>query len=222
MVKDGPFLNSNVDYKTKCSQLVHLKKSRKIFDDVSFSQVLSVPSEVEKIAPSKVDSFDHKSVCFIGTESLSDVADENMSDYEDDFASKDFHQVHPRFETPSLSGQEDENDSQMNKICSLLPADESFGHHVLEAEVGESAAGALINRSPDISQRLKEMVPQSPKGRFSRIETFEALYSPIVENSVSQEVVIKHQEIEAMLPSQNDEVTAAKLKMILRFVAFMI
>ncbi|KAJ4845709.1 hypothetical protein Tsubulata_014579 [Turnera subulata] len=35
MVKEGPFLNGDSDYPTKCSQLVHLKKSRTIVGDVS-------------------------------------------------------------------------------------------------------------------------------------------------------------------------------------------
>ncbi|KAL0799485.1 hypothetical protein Bca101_054660 [Brassica carinata] len=35
MVKDGLFLHADTDYKTKCSKLVHMKKSRTIVEDVS-------------------------------------------------------------------------------------------------------------------------------------------------------------------------------------------
>lgn len=35
MVREGPFLNSNKDFATKCSKLVHLKRSRMIVNDVS-------------------------------------------------------------------------------------------------------------------------------------------------------------------------------------------
>ena len=34
MVKEGPFLNGDVDFPTKCAKLVHLKKSKRIIDDV--------------------------------------------------------------------------------------------------------------------------------------------------------------------------------------------
>ncbi|XXG54369.1 hypothetical protein AAC387_Pa03g2272 [Persea americana] len=225
MVKDGPFLNGDVDFDTKCSQLVHLKKSRTIIDDVLSSQVFSVPSEVEKIVPNKLKrsmpSEDHKSVSSIRTKSLSDVADEDMPDYEDDPIpfSKTFHQVHPTLETPSSSDQEDENDSHMDETSSLLLADESFHHYMLETEVGDLAAVAPMNSSPAVSQcsLSKEMVPQSPKGRFSQKDIFGVLHSPrTVANPVPPEIVIRHQENEAMMPSQNDEVAAAKLKMILR------
>ncbi|KAG1327790.1 hypothetical protein COCNU_01G017240 [Cocos nucifera] len=36
MVKEGPFLNGEVDFPTKCAKLVHLKKSKRIIDDVYF------------------------------------------------------------------------------------------------------------------------------------------------------------------------------------------
>ncbi|PKA48602.1 hypothetical protein AXF42_Ash020475 [Apostasia shenzhenica] len=34
MVKEGPFLNTDLDFPTKCAQLVYLKRSRKVIDDV--------------------------------------------------------------------------------------------------------------------------------------------------------------------------------------------
>ncbi|KAG1327856.1 hypothetical protein COCNU_01G017900 [Cocos nucifera] len=36
MVKESPFLNGEVDFPTKCAKLVHLKKSKRIIDDVYF------------------------------------------------------------------------------------------------------------------------------------------------------------------------------------------
>ncbi|KAG2321454.1 hypothetical protein Bca52824_014667 [Brassica carinata] len=51
MVKDGLFLHADTDYKTKCSKLVHMKKSRTIVEDVS------APSTKENVsAPSPLSS----------------------------------------------------------------------------------------------------------------------------------------------------------------------
>ncbi|XP_056866534.1 SAC3 family protein B isoform X2 [Raphanus sativus] len=51
MVKDGLFLHADTDYKTKCSKLVHMKKSRTIVEDVS------APSTEEDVsAPSPLSS----------------------------------------------------------------------------------------------------------------------------------------------------------------------
>ncbi|XP_006407964.2 SAC3 family protein B isoform X2 [Eutrema salsugineum] len=52
MVKDDIFLHADKDYKTKCSKLVHMKKSRTIVEDVSAPSVgedVSVPSPVSSL-----------------------------------------------------------------------------------------------------------------------------------------------------------------------------
>lgn len=60
MVKEGPFLNSDKDYHTKCSDLVHLKKSSRIVDDVLSLRSLSSPfkkeTEVQLVRNSSVQS----------------------------------------------------------------------------------------------------------------------------------------------------------------------
>jgi hypothetical protein len=43
-VKEGPFLNSEIDFPSGCSQLVHSKKSQKIIDDVSSGPVCAPAS----------------------------------------------------------------------------------------------------------------------------------------------------------------------------------
>ncbi|KAK9139527.1 hypothetical protein Scep_009208 [Stephania cephalantha] len=52
MVKEGPFLNIDKDYPTKCSKLVHLKKSKKIIEDVLHCDKL-----VQPVALAKQDFF---------------------------------------------------------------------------------------------------------------------------------------------------------------------
>lgn len=48
MVKEGLFLNSDLDYTTTCSRLVHLKKSRNIADDVKSGPAMSKQTEERK------------------------------------------------------------------------------------------------------------------------------------------------------------------------------
>ncbi|KAK4783693.1 hypothetical protein SAY86_008067 [Trapa natans] len=47
MVKEGPFLNRDKDYQTKCSDLVHIKKSSRIMDDVISHKSVSLPFKEE-------------------------------------------------------------------------------------------------------------------------------------------------------------------------------
>ncbi|CAI0625834.1 unnamed protein product [Linum tenue] len=49
MVKEGPFLNSDKDFSTKCSRLVHLKKSTTIVSDISPSSLVTpLPAEATR------------------------------------------------------------------------------------------------------------------------------------------------------------------------------
>ncbi|CAH8356714.1 unnamed protein product [Eruca vesicaria subsp. sativa] len=60
MVKEDLFLHADKDYKTKCSKLVHMKKSRTIVEDVSAPSIaedVSAPSIAEDVsAPSPLSS----------------------------------------------------------------------------------------------------------------------------------------------------------------------
>uniref|UniRef100_A0A0D9X274 PCI domain-containing protein n=1 Tax=Leersia perrieri TaxID=77586 RepID=A0A0D9X274_9ORYZ len=51
LVKEGPFLNSETDFPSGCSQLVHLKKSQRIINDVSSGPVFAPTSQKETVAP---------------------------------------------------------------------------------------------------------------------------------------------------------------------------
>uniref|UniRef100_A0ACD5UJP7 Uncharacterized protein n=1 Tax=Avena sativa TaxID=4498 RepID=A0ACD5UJP7_AVESA len=50
-VKEGPFLNSESDFPSGCSELVHSKKSRRIVDDVSSGPVCAPTSQKATAAP---------------------------------------------------------------------------------------------------------------------------------------------------------------------------
>ncbi|KAL9407932.1 hypothetical protein AB3S75_046464 [Citrus x aurantiifolia] len=55
MVKEGPFLNSDKDYPTKCSKLVLLKRSGRMVEDISASSQVTPPAE-----PTKAMHLDNK------------------------------------------------------------------------------------------------------------------------------------------------------------------
>lgn len=55
MVKEGPFLNSDKDYHTKCSKLVLLKRSGRMVEDILASSQVTPPAE-----PTKAMQLDNK------------------------------------------------------------------------------------------------------------------------------------------------------------------
>lgn len=84
MVKDGPFLNVDKDYPTKCSVLVHSKKSRTIVEDVSCSSpIVALPTEATKeIQLSAIWKNDSEVIPSDEKESLFQEVDEEMPDFE--------------------------------------------------------------------------------------------------------------------------------------------
>lgn len=86
MVKGGPFLNSDVDYPTSCSQLVKLKRSEKILDDVCDSRELLSPDEP---LSNDINGFDAREVEVPVPEVYVEMADNKMADSIADHGSKD-------------------------------------------------------------------------------------------------------------------------------------
>lgn len=82
MVKEGPFLNSDKDYPTKCSKLVLSKRSATIVEDMSASsQATSLPAEATKaIQLDKIYQPDKKAIPSVGREISVTVVEEEMPD----------------------------------------------------------------------------------------------------------------------------------------------
>ncbi|CAN1854159.1 SAC3 family protein B, partial [Linum perenne] len=84
MVKEGPFLNSDKDFPTKCSRLVHLKKSTMIVGDVSSSssQATSLPQRRSEtkvpISYKKLDAITKKTPPLVDKKRPIRVIDEEM------------------------------------------------------------------------------------------------------------------------------------------------
>lgn len=82
MVKEGPFLNSDKDYPTKCSKLVLLKRSGRMVEDISASsQVTPLPAEPTKaIRLDKIYIPDIKAIPSIERKICVPVVEEEMPD----------------------------------------------------------------------------------------------------------------------------------------------
>ncbi|RZC89797.1 hypothetical protein C5167_035793 [Papaver somniferum] len=98
MVKEGAFLNSDEDFPTKRSQLVLLKKSRTIFEDVSFDQAKLPFKEVKQVG---ISTKSLKPLQFAKTKSS---LDEQMPDLKP-YSAKRVSQAQPVYSPPKRASQ---------------------------------------------------------------------------------------------------------------------
>ncbi|XP_020102832.1 SAC3 family protein B-like isoform X2 [Ananas comosus] len=93
MVKEGPFLNQDADFPTKCSQLVQLKKSQRIIGDVYSGPTMSALTGERVIhSDMTLEVADEKGVAS-EAEVMNDLIDEPMVD------NQAYNQVHPKSRT---------------------------------------------------------------------------------------------------------------------------
>ncbi|BFG15258.1 hypothetical protein CerSpe_015320 [Prunus speciosa] len=120
MVKEGPFLNSDEDYPTKCSKLVDMKKSRRIIKDLLTStQLISLSTEAtNEIQLIKKNKPEPKTVSYAERKSpVHDVpaveviksfheGDEEMPNFEAVSSPKDVRQKQQMIQIPIFSSPE--------------------------------------------------------------------------------------------------------------------
>jgi len=98
MVKEGPFLNADNDYPTRCSKLVHEKKSNTVLEDIlSSHQMTSLLSEFEK--ESQLDKKKNKQVAVQHKRQETIRVSEEVMDIEAVSSPGDRMQVEPSLET---------------------------------------------------------------------------------------------------------------------------
>ncbi|KAF5941632.1 hypothetical protein HYC85_019274 [Camellia sinensis] len=236
MVKEGLFLNSDNDYPVKCSKLVHMKKSRRIVEDVSSPHtIVSLPAEEEReVQLVKVYEKESKPVQFNGTESHAQVIDEEMDDYEAVPSPKDGTQVKPMVK-PLVIGQQSEDVFRIDTI-SPLARDFSLAHNSPKSQQARVGSTGKPNFDPVFQNSLErkthsdtKAVPleiMSERVGQEKIASFE--FDSAMENYVPQKVFIEdledeehtdYQDVETeeVEPSYHDEEAAeAKLKLIFR------
>ncbi|OWM74176.1 hypothetical protein CDL15_Pgr008488 [Punica granatum] len=107
MVKEGPFLHSDRDYPTKCSNLVHLKKSPRIVDDVLSYRSISSPSK--KGTKAQLDrSFSIQKKTHLPAEKRSQMEeDEKSDDSKARQSPKQNNQEHLPFKLPAVSREKE-------------------------------------------------------------------------------------------------------------------
>lgn len=225
MMKEGLFCNRSKDYPTKCSVLVHLKKSRRIIDD--FSPL--TPAEVVSIPSVESESYIHTS-------------NEEMADLEGFSSSRNGPQQQPIVISPTVSKQ-GENDLQAAG-ASTSPQGFFLSYSSPKpqlAKVGilwkpncdESDLSRNSLERNDVHFHMEEMPLQIVSNTTLQERSSDGIYDYAVEKCASPTVLINsledagpsdtHEEnkISQVMPHDHDKETAeAKLKLILRFSSF--
>lgn len=227
MMKEGLFLNHDKDYPTKCSELVHLKKSRRIVEDVSPStQVVSLPAEVVPIPSVESESSVHTS-------------NEEVIDLEAVSSSTDSAQQQPMILSPTV-GKLIENDDQVAG-ASTSPWGFLFSHSSPKPQLakdgilGKPNCDELFRNSLErnMNCHIEEMpvhiVPKtalqggSPDGKYDHETEKYEFPSVVINRSEDAEPSDIHEENEiskVMANDHDEEAAEAKLKLILRFSNF--
>uniref|UniRef100_A0A5B6ZI47 PCI domain-containing protein n=1 Tax=Davidia involucrata TaxID=16924 RepID=A0A5B6ZI47_DAVIN len=237
MVKEGPFLNGDNNYPVKCSKLVHLKKSRRIVEDVSSPCLaVSLPAEeVKEFQLGKVYEQEPTPVQFVETESSYQAVDEEMPDHEAVLSPKDTTQVKPTLKTLAVNQQSGDG----HQVTSERPFswDFSLVHNSPESQqprigsVGKPNYDTLFRNSLERNKHSDmDAMPSQIMSRRLDPERFpDSQIDSAMETLAPQTLLIKdledeqhkdlHQEIENDEVTRNyhdEEVAEAKLKLILR------
>ncbi|KAG5236097.1 SAC3 family protein [Salix suchowensis] len=239
MVKDGLFLNVDKDYPTECSNLVHLKKSKRIVDDVSPpSRGVPLPAEAAKeIQPHMIYKHDTKSVpsAFVDAKSFASEIVEETPDFELVASPSIVAQVEPMIKEPIVK-QQSQDDHQVASAY-ILPWGDSWAHSSPESRPAKFGVVEKPNYDTLLRVSPKRKMPSSMEEMsfpiVSRIGLLERCpsdnYGYTWEDSTSQIVDINESrdeepfdinqasEIDKVMESNEDEeVARAKLKLIIR------
>lgn len=232
MVKEGPFLNISNDYPTKCSKLVHKKRSGMIIEDVSPSnQVVSLPVETtEKVQMRKKYKNEQQIVSSAQKDSSIKEVDEEMPDSEAILSPKDGKSDWKLKEMPIA--QHSEKDPH---IATPSPFSFSFPDRIPEQPLTRSGisrstnSDAIFTSSPNknlhssLDGRLLDIVPKpAPKESSIGYSFSFAMRDPGPPSSSKVESLLISQgnEDEIDQAGENDEdeeIAVAKLKICLRF-----
>ncbi|KAJ6800285.1 SAC3 family protein B isoform X3 [Iris pallida] len=185
MVKEGPFLNSDTDFPTKCSQLVHLKKSRRIVNDVKSCPTLSEVTGGRKSVSDVINMVNHR-ISPSKTEVWTNVDGEEMLENKAKSTVRTITQPWQLHEGPPIAISNKETDRKnsaawtvsqsrqlherppvaiSNKRADRKIAEGTFSIRNIDKGLQTEATVAILNREYD-----HEMVEVSLKGASSIIE----------------------------------------------------
>ncbi|ESW19817.1 hypothetical protein PHAVU_006G158000 [Phaseolus vulgaris] len=225
MVKEGPFLNVDVDYPTKCSKLVHKKRSRRIIEDISLSIQAESPN-VETVKEIEMRKHEPQVDSPVENDSSVQKPDEEIPDVVAIYSPED-----------SMSGKtfKDVQDSRKDQDISCpLPSllSSPFPNIIPEQQftrfdVFKGINSDLIARgSPkrnfqfSVEQRPLENIPKTAPPESSLGYSF-SVPPPVSQGVFKDDSLIIHQEHEdeineARENCQDEEIAEAKLKLFLR------
>ncbi|XP_028796315.1 SAC3 family protein B [Neltuma alba] len=230
MVREGPFLNIDNDYPTKCSKLVHKKRSETIIEDVSPSdQVVLPPVETtNKIQIQKKYENEQQSVKEV---SSIEKVDEEMADSEAILSPKDGRSGR-KFQEMPIAVEHSETDHSFTMPFSSPIG--FFNRGIPEPQPTRSVltkrtnSDAIFTSSPkrifhsELDGRLLESVTKLSPSESSRGYGFHFSVADTVPQGASQDeplLVNQVNEDEIDEAEENDldeEISAAKLKLFLR------
>lgn len=226
MVKEGQFLNSDSNYPTKCSKLVHMKRSKTMVEDILAStQAISLPTEAKKeIQLDMIYKHDRTAIPSVGRKISVHVVDEEMPDSAAISSPKKGRPVPPLIET-SMVDRRNQDDHKVTTACTL-PWSFSVAHtspkHQPAKVVSEEKQGddALFRMSPENKtafvadvfpiQTVPRTSQQDRSPSFRRYDYSVDNPSPqivAINNLEDQEPSVTHREKENddVMISENDE-----------------
>lgn len=238
MVKDGPFLNVDKDFPTRCSKLVHLKRSKRVVDDVSlFCQLVALPAKKE-LDLRVIGSVERKSSVL--------TTDEDMADFGSVSPKQERLQVLPT-PNPLAVCQQNEDNQQVSGRAFLPPTFSPIvknipGSQPAKIESGDKLKLNLENpfRKPpekDLCSHVKDFPVQivsnkeAPHDRSQgsqfdyAVASLSSSMNTTAEDIEDRETIDVHQGVdvdESMACKENmeshhaEEVANAKLKLIIR------
>lgn len=224
IVKEGPFCNSDSDYPTKASKLVHMKKSGSIIDDVSStSQAITLPSEdANELHLAKV----HKKHEIPAIRSVDKVTDEEMPDFQSVSPPKEGSRT-------SFTGLINKDNPQVAKV-NFPPWDFSVVDRPpepLPAEIGNVRKPIYESSFKNLSSDKKAVPLETESRREQQVRPVIFQFDYPVQNVTPQSEVAKdvggvepsdfHQEVdsEEVVSSYHEkEAAEAKLKLTFRSV----
>ncbi|TKY72069.1 Germinal-center associated nuclear protein [Spatholobus suberectus] len=233
MVKEGPFLNVDVDYPTKCSELVHKKRSRRIIEDVSPSIQAESPhvETMKEIQRRKTHKHEPQVVLAVKNDSFVQKLGEEIPDSEPIFSPK-----HSKSGKAFKDVQDSQKDHNMSSTSpsplsfpfpNIIPEPQLTRIDVLKSTNLKSTNSDLVARgSPErnlqsnVDPRPLEIVPKAARPESSFGISF-SVPLPVAQGVYKDESLIIHQEHEDEITEvrencQDEEIAEAKLKLFLR------
>lgn len=226
MVKEGPFLNVDVDYPTKGSKLVHKKRSGRIIEDISLSIQAESP-RVETVKEIQMRMHEPQVVSPVENDSSVQKPDEEIPDAVAIYSPED-----------SKSGKtfKDVQDSQKDQDISrprpsllsppfpnIIPKQQLTGFDVFKGTNSDLIARGSPKRNFQFSveQRPLENIPKAAPE--SSLGYSFSVPPPVSQGVFKDESLIIHQEHEEEINEvsencQDEEIAEAKLKLFLRFL----